>query len=378
MGFLSLLKFSLLCIDLFAWPVIALGFPLFASIRAIETGSKFHLKKLAIYWTLFSLISLFEFALMNLIEWIPIWSKIKLATILWLVVPQFHGACYAYQSFIRPYLIVNVQEAIRRWEEQSRTNETSLDVADKYMKENGVEALEKLIAAKKELNESDDSQRGSRVQEPDKKNVEATLKLPKEPDAAEKDKGILETPKGIEFEATEAKKVMIYKGILETPKGNEATEAVKPVPKEKAHAPVLNKDTIAPQKTSSEWTCHLCQISTTSEKNMNDHLRGNKHMTMIQSLKSSKLNNNNNTTKDHPSPGSSSGRESGSKQESTLKPKKIAQTQPVKKKPTVDVQHNFKHWCALCHVKVSSDITLGAHFKGKKHVANLEKVMGKV
>ncbi|CAA0807377.1 HVA22-like protein a [Striga hermonthica] len=341
MGFLILLKLSLLCVDLFAWPVIALGYPL-----------------------------------------IPFWSKIKLATILWLVVPRFNGACYAYQSFIRPYLIVNVQEAIRRFEEQSRTSETFLDVADKYMKENGVEALEKLIAAKKELKESDDSQRGSRVQEPDEKNVEATLKLPKEPDAAEKDKGILETPKGIEFAATEVTKVRLYKEVLETPKGIEATEPIKPVSKEKAHAPVLNnKDTIAPQKTTSdqnkqpinlkavppaaEWTCHLCQVSTTSEKNMNDHLRGNKHTSMLQSLKSSKLSNNN-TTKDHPSPGSSSGREGGPKQESTLKPKNIAQKLPVKK-PTVGVQNNFKHWCALCDVQVSSDITLGAHLKGKKH-----------
>ncbi|KAL3614163.1 hypothetical protein CASFOL_042237 [Castilleja foliolosa] len=78
-------------IQIFFRPVIALGFPLFASIRAIETGSLFHMRKLVTYWILFSLISLFEYAFVKIIEWIPFWSCIKLVVIFWLVIPHFHG-----------------------------------------------------------------------------------------------------------------------------------------------------------------------------------------------------------------------------------------------------------------------------------------------
>ncbi|EYU18399.1 hypothetical protein MIMGU_mgv11b019688mg, partial [Erythranthe guttata] len=62
MGLVALLKFALFCIDFLAWPVIALGYPV-----AIETGSKLHMKKLVVYWTLFGLISLFEFAFAKII-----------------------------------------------------------------------------------------------------------------------------------------------------------------------------------------------------------------------------------------------------------------------------------------------------------------------
>ncbi|KAL3626191.1 hypothetical protein CASFOL_029740 [Castilleja foliolosa] len=48
------------------------------------------MRKLVTYWILFSLISLFEYAFVKIIEWIPFWSCIKLVVIFWLVIPHFH------------------------------------------------------------------------------------------------------------------------------------------------------------------------------------------------------------------------------------------------------------------------------------------------
>ncbi|KAL6515362.1 hypothetical protein OROHE_018994 [Orobanche hederae] len=165
MGFImGLLKFA----HFLAWPVVALGYPLFASIRAIETGSEYHMKKLLIYWTLVSLLSLFEFTFVKIIEWIPFWSSIKLIAVLWLAMPRFHGACYAYKSYIRPCLVVYLQEVIRRFEEQCSTIGIFLDdVADRYEKENEFGDSEKLI-----------------VIESDEKNDASALEQQNEPAAA--------------------------------------------------------------------------------------------------------------------------------------------------------------------------------------------------
>ncbi|GKU85883.1 hypothetical protein SLEP1_g489 [Rubroshorea leprosula] len=66
MDFFKFLKISF---DALAWPIFALGYPLVASIRAIETNSDSDCRKLVTYWVLFSLISLFEHAFMGLLKW---------------------------------------------------------------------------------------------------------------------------------------------------------------------------------------------------------------------------------------------------------------------------------------------------------------------
>ncbi|XP_059295450.1 uncharacterized protein LOC132048785 [Lycium ferocissimum] len=158
--------------------VLALGYPLCASIQAIETGSKYHMRKLVTYWTIFSFISLFEHVFEKLIEWVPLWPYIKLITICWLVISQFNGACYLYQNLICPCFPVKLHDSIRQFsdscyvyqcllyvclsvnlqtvtdwfnkpmEDPSLKNETFLAVAERYLQENGSDALEKLIAKK--------------------------------------------------------------------------------------------------------------------------------------------------------------------------------------------------------------------------------------
>ncbi|KAL1534406.1 hypothetical protein AAHA92_30587 [Salvia divinorum] len=140
---MALLKFALLCIDLVGWPATALVYPLFVSIRAVETGSRYHMRKLVRYWIIFSLFSLLEFAFVKIIERIPFWSGVRLAVSFCLVMPQFEGACLAYQGL--------VSSVIDRFgmlmEERLCKRKTFLDVLDKYINENGSEALEKLIAS---------------------------------------------------------------------------------------------------------------------------------------------------------------------------------------------------------------------------------------
>ncbi|PIA33833.1 hypothetical protein AQUCO_04000123v1 [Aquilegia coerulea] len=64
-----------------AGPLVMLMYPLYASVMAMESTSKVDDE-----------------------QWIPIWYDIKLAMVAWLVLPQFRGAAFVYEKFVREKL----------------------------------------------------------------------------------------------------------------------------------------------------------------------------------------------------------------------------------------------------------------------------------
>lgn len=80
---------------------------------------------------------------------IPFWSSVRLTVIFWLVMPGFEGSNHAYQSLVRPILLMKLQAVIKRFnelrEERICKRGTVSDVVEKYIKENGPEAVEKLF-----------------------------------------------------------------------------------------------------------------------------------------------------------------------------------------------------------------------------------------
>ncbi|XP_059647965.1 uncharacterized protein LOC132294217 isoform X2 [Cornus florida] len=176
MGFLG---FASTSFDVLAWPLISLGYPLYASIRAIEVKSNSDMQKLITYWILFSLISLSELGLSKLIEWLPFWPYIKLMAISFLVLPHFEGAYHVYACVVRPYCLVNPEEVINKFnklKELSHKGENFLAMAEKYLEENGSEALEKLITSKsKGVKSSYDVEEIKTVANTEKKEVVAAI-----------------------------------------------------------------------------------------------------------------------------------------------------------------------------------------------------------
>nr|XP_043606937.1 HVA22-like protein a [Erigeron canadensis] len=90
-------------IDVLAGPLVSLAYPLYASIRAIETKNTADDQQWLTYWVLYSMITLFELTFYTLVDWIPFWSYLKLVITCWLVIPQFSGATYVYQHYVRPF-----------------------------------------------------------------------------------------------------------------------------------------------------------------------------------------------------------------------------------------------------------------------------------
>ncbi|CDP00318.1 unnamed protein product [Coffea canephora] len=135
-------------IDVIAMPVISLVYPLYASIRAIETKSRADDRQWLTYWVLYSLITLFELTFFKVLEWLPIWPYAKLIGICWLVLPQFNGAAYVYEHFIRPFYRnpqVKIWYVPRKKDVFSKPDDV-LTAAEKYIEENGPEAFERMIA----------------------------------------------------------------------------------------------------------------------------------------------------------------------------------------------------------------------------------------
>ena len=83
---------------------------------------------------------------------IPFWPYIKLMIICCLVMPHFDGSYYVYQHLVHPCLSM-VTQVVMNWlfnesKKLSPSRENFLVAADQYIKENGAEALEKLLASK--------------------------------------------------------------------------------------------------------------------------------------------------------------------------------------------------------------------------------------
>ncbi|XP_048318835.2 HVA22-like protein c [Ziziphus jujuba] len=137
--------------DVLALPLVTLVYPLYASIKAIETKSRADDQQWLTYWVLYSLITLFEITFAKVIELLPIWAYAKLIFICWLVLPQFNGAAYVYKRFIRPfYMNPQITTAHQIWYIPRKKNIFSkqddiLTAAEKYIEEHGTEAFERLI-----------------------------------------------------------------------------------------------------------------------------------------------------------------------------------------------------------------------------------------
>lgn len=153
MGSGSFFKVLLKNFDVLAGPLITLVYPLYASVRAIETQSPTDDRQWLTYWVLYSLITLFELTFVKVIQLLPFWPFAKFVFNCWLVLPYFSGAAYVYEHYVRPMFVnqqtVNIWYVPRKKSIFSKPDDV-LAAAEKYIEENGTGALEKIIKKKAE------------------------------------------------------------------------------------------------------------------------------------------------------------------------------------------------------------------------------------
>ncbi|ONK68304.1 uncharacterized protein A4U43_C05F9930 [Asparagus officinalis] len=142
-------------LDALIGPGVMLLYPLYASIRAIESPSSLDDQQWLTYWVLYSLITLFELSTWKVLQWFPLWPYMKLVVCLWLVLPTFNGAAYIYENYVRKYVQIGTFVNTSYPEEQRRVLQMmSLDArksVERYIEKHGLDAFERVVkAAEKE------------------------------------------------------------------------------------------------------------------------------------------------------------------------------------------------------------------------------------
>ncbi|KAI5000208.1 hypothetical protein ZWY2020_004797 [Hordeum vulgare] len=138
-------------LDSLVGPGIMLLYPLYASMRAIESPSSLDDQQWLTYWVLYSLITLFELSCWKALQWLPLWPYMKLLFCCWLVLPIFNGAAYIYETHVRRYFKIGQYVSPGYSERQRKVLQMmSLDArksVERCIETHNPGALEKIIQA---------------------------------------------------------------------------------------------------------------------------------------------------------------------------------------------------------------------------------------
>ncbi|KAF3963672.1 hypothetical protein CMV_011965 [Castanea mollissima] len=381
MGFVGYLFFALKCFDLFAWPLFSLGYPLCASICAIESNSNSDTRKLIAYWVFYSLISLFEHAFMKLLEWLPFWPHMKLMIMYWLMIPHFSGALYFYELLVPPclslvpHIVINL---FNEWKEPYlKRDDFPTETAERFQKQNESEASEELIS-------SDESKSiENNVGQKEDKDVEVTEE-DEDVEVTEENEDVEVTEENEDFEVTEENE------DVEVTEKNEvaAIERVTPIEstlvltgkstETLTDMNVTSKSTPGFTEVQKEWACAICKVTIQSETTLNSHLQGKRHKANYEVLKAitraKKKGFPTSTSKKHVHIQTQKKRASsnGLKEEVNIKQWDVHGLQINSKKIVQDARSPLL--CYICNVRCPSKDNLDAHLKGKKHLARIQEL----
>ncbi|XP_030944658.1 la-related protein 7-like isoform X5 [Quercus lobata] len=352
MGFVGYLFFALKCFDLFACPLFSLGYPLCASICAIESNSNSDTRKLIAYWVFYSLISLFEHAFMKLLEWLPFWPHMKLIIMYWLMIPHFGNALYFYELLVQPCLSLVPQIVINlfnEWKEHClKRDGFPTEAAERYQKQNESEASEELIS-------SDESKSiENNVGQKEDKDVEVTEEN-EDVEVTEKNEvAAIERSKSIENNVGQKEDKDV-----EVTEENEDVE----VTEENEDVEVTEKNEVAAIERS---------------KSIEDNVEQKED----KDVEVTKENEDVEVTEENEDVGVTEKNEVVAIERVTPIESTLVQTgksietltdMNVTSKSTPDFTKVQKEWaCAICKVTIQSETTLNSHLQGKRHKANCE------
>ncbi|CAL5213552.1 unnamed protein product [Lathyrus oleraceus] len=413
MAFSCFLKLSFKFLHHFAWPLVALVYPMCASIQAIETDSYAETKNLISYWILLSFIYLFEYAFITLLPWLWVWLYVKLMIIFLLTIPDFGRATYVYNNLIRPMKlqIVVAWRFNEYWRKCFVEKDDFLMHAERYVKENGTEALEKLIASKNTMCRPDAEVTNEIISTDNKEMLKTNGERLQTEHLDIKD---LEAIEKRETPATKQDIPVIPKVGPSQSASSATTKGT--AENDRAGGEVPQSSTSTQKEMQKEWTCALCLVTTSSEMTLNSHLSGRRHRARTEALIAKKqptlqrqkdaVTNEILATDDKEMLKTNGDQRLQTEHRDIKEKKEIPATKQrtydntvasqkassdiVETKATAEsdraggeipqsssrLKEVQKEWtCALCLVTTSSEATLFSHLKGKKHMASCEAAL---
>ncbi|XP_011038322.1 PREDICTED: uncharacterized protein LOC105135233 isoform X2 [Populus euphratica] len=391
MAFVFLLKFAVKCLGVLAWPVFGLGYPLCASIQAIETNSNSDTQKLISYWVSISVVLLLEHSFQ--LEWLAFWPYIKLMIVGCLVLPYFDGSLYVYKHLINPCLSMSpatITCQFNKQEELCFKKDDFLVEMKRYKKENGSDALEDLIAStKKSAKPNVDVKEIRAVEAEDMPKFEQLLVRFKDSNDVEITEKIEvastkqpELP--IRFKDGDAVEVTEKQEVASTTQAREAESNINHT-ENRTFPPLESINTatttvgggdlcgiLPPEKVQKLWTCVICQVTAKNETALIAHLHGNRHKATCEQLNVKNQTDVNSHLQ-------------GKRHKKTCEPLNFKKQASYSNVSPASVGRNLMNsrciemigshwWCKICNV--SSVHGKQSHLKGKRHRASLQALDG--
>ncbi|KAG5238627.1 hypothetical protein OIU76_015103 [Salix suchowensis] len=376
MGFVGLLKFSVKNLDILAWPVFGLGYPLYASILAIETNSNSDTQKLIAYWVSISVVLLFEHSFW--LQWLVFWPYIKLMIVGYLVLPYFHGSVYVYKHLVHPCLSMGpriVTCKLNKLELFFKKDDFLVEVK-RYMKENGSDALEDLIASTKKSAKPNVAVNEIReVAAEDSPKFEQPI-LPvqyKDSNAFEIKEKIEEVASTNQLKSEQTKHPVRFEdsNSVEVPEKKEVASTAQ-LMFEQPELPVLLNDSSAAEKTEKREVTSTKQLmfgqlelpallneSNAAEKTEKREVTSTKQ---VRQIESNTRQTENRTFPPLESINTGTTTEGGRDLSEILPPENV-----------------LKAWtCAICQVTTQSEAVLNSHLQGSRHKAACERLKVKI
>ncbi|XP_073267354.1 uncharacterized protein [Populus alba] len=390
-------------------PVFGLGYPLCASILAIETNSNSDTQKLITYWVSISVVLLFEHTFQ--LQWLAFWPYIKLMIVGCLVLPYFHGSLYVYKHLVLPCLSIGPRIITCQFNKLKLffKKDDFLVEVKRYMKENGSDALEDLIASTKKsakpnaaVNETkavaaEDWPKseqpklpvrykdGNAVKITEKMEVASTKQLkleqPKLPVRLEDSNAVEVTEKKevkevasteqLKFEQpklpvlfkdsnaaeiTEKREVTSTKQVRQVESNISQTENSTFPPLEFINTVTTTEggrdlcEILPPEKVLNVWTCAICQLTVQSETVLNSHLQGNRHKAACERLKV----------------------------ENQIPKSEVPPVSEGKKFNVTTATTGIDVTCVVCQLTLTNQIDLSSHLQGKRHKKACELLNSKI
>jgi len=141
-------------------------------------------------------------------------------------------------------------------------------------------------------------------------------------------------------------------------------------------------ETTGLEKVQREWTCALCQVRTTCEKNLHSHLQGRRHMEKRQELKASMQMNkakcsSSSAASPEPRKTHNVDRLYDNRTKNQQYNVQVNRTNDQCREKQVDYigygTNKFKFSCSICDVKLISEIDLASHLRGQRHLSNTQQ-----
>eukprot|EP01134_Creolimax_fragrantissima_P000133 CFRG0133T1 len=88
----------------FVTTAVAVAYPSYASVMAIESHGSGDESQWLTYWVIFGFLSLAEFLSDIIVYYVPFYYYMKLAFTIWLFLPSTKGATVVYTTLIKPHV----------------------------------------------------------------------------------------------------------------------------------------------------------------------------------------------------------------------------------------------------------------------------------